>query len=59
MLWGLINHREHGPLQHYLFNAYCVVLNNVSITKTPTAFIKAIRHIKPVGVLIVPITYLA
>lgn len=59
MLWGLINHREHGPLQRSLFSAYCVVLNNVSITKTPTAFIKAIKHTNAVGVLIVPIIYLA
>jgi len=36
-----------------------MVLNNVSINKIPTAFIKAIKHIKAVGVLIVPITYLA
>jgi len=54
-----LNHREHGPFQHSLSNAYCVVLNNVSIINTPTAFIKAIKHIKAVGVLIVPITYLA
>jgi len=36
-----------------------MVLNNVSITKIPTAFTKAIKHIKAVAVLIVPITYLA
>lgn len=59
LLWHLINHRERGPLQCSLFNAYCMVLNNVSITKIPTAFTKAIKHIKAVAVLIVPITYLA
>jgi hypothetical protein len=59
MLWCLINHREHGPLYHSLFDAYCVVMNNVSTSKIPAAFIKAIKHIKAVGALTVPITYLA
>jgi len=59
MLWCLINHREHEPLQCSLLNAYCMVLNNVSITKMPTAFIKVIKDIKAVGVLIVLNTYLA
>jgi len=40
-MWRLINHKEHGPLQISLFNAYCVVLNNLSITKIPTAFLEA------------------
>ena len=57
--WHLINHRERGPLQCSSFNAYCAVLNNVSITKIPTAFNRAKKHIKVVAVLIVPINYLA
>jgi hypothetical protein len=57
MQWCLIKNREHGPRHRSLFIA--MVLNNVSITKIPTVFIKAIKHIKAVGVLIVPITYLA
>jgi hypothetical protein len=36
-----------------------VVLNNGSITKIPAAFTNATKHIMAVGVLIVPITYLA